>query len=207
MMTKNMRTIQSAKNSFYASSDEENRKKIIDNLYRILTVKRYEDRKDYIKKTITELELEMIQEKTKNITIKDSLVINPISIYSLPFKIDFERIYKYIDSYVTYTDEYRKDKNICIVLDKIMTQWWFTKCINGKEVGNGNESIDIVKEKKGFDVFSLTIQNNCILSGEKSLTQDFKNAGKKLDVLFEQKEYKQAIDLYIQKLREKLKML
>lgn len=88
-----------------------------------------------------------------------------------------------------------------------MTQWWFTKCINGKEVGNGNESIDIVKEKKGFDVFSLTIQNNCILSGEKSLTQDFKNAGKKLDVLFEQKEYKQAIDLYIQKLREKLKML
>lgn len=199
-----MRSIQSVKNKFYNTGDNENRKKIINKLYTFLDNPKYVNNKDDIQRTITELELVMVQEGIETFTIQDNFVVNPVNIETVPFSINLERLYGYVDSYIQYTDEYRKDKDICIVLDKIMAEWWIAKCIDGIEVGSGNESVDIVNGKRGFDVFAITIQDRCTLSGEKSIIQDFKNAGKQLDMLFEQKKYEEAIGLYVKTLHNKL---
>jgi len=95
-----------------------------------------------------------------------------------------------------------------IQIPKEHLEQWCVQALGASPVGAGNYPIDIKKNDWGADIKSLACQltNNIVnnsKSGEASLAQNFKGAGKILDKLFANKEYEiikdEWLDIVFQK--------
>ena len=73
-------------------------------------------------------------------------------------------------------------------------EYLVSKNMKAEHIGEGHYPVDIKKDNKGIDVLCVCMNRSC--SNEKSIIQNFKGAGKNLDIHFENGDYKKALDLY-----------
>tara|TARA_B100000242_G_scaffold12300_1_gene7782 strand:- start:560 stop:1252 length:693 start_codon:yes stop_codon:yes gene_type:complete len=79
-------------------------------------------------------------------------------------------------------------------LEDGLIEYLLSKNINGKHIGEGNFPVDIKKDNKGIDVVCLCMNKN--KTNEKSIIQNFKDAGESLDILFQNSQFNKALDIY-----------
>jgi len=102
--------------------------------------------------------------------------------------------------------KYRKDFYLetkrSFYIEDEFSEYWLKSCSNGIHIGTGNCATDIVTSSlESIDSMCVIMNNN--ISNEKSLIQNFKLSGNKLDILFDNKEDKIAVKLFIDDLYNK----
>lgn len=125
--------------------------------------------------------------------------------------IDVSELRKYlIKNYLTPNriEYYKSTSTQNLILEDGYMEFLTSKFIGGKRIGEGNCSIDVVKDDKGIDAFCVCMNNS--LSNEKSIMQGLE-CGKNLDELFNTKKYEEAQliyrDIYYKKLLEAQKII
>ena len=131
----------------------------------------------------------------------------PISKYilqpsTIPKIINIDILKKYVQEDINGNKEYFDDLNMTYRIScPKKAEWILNKAIpNGKLVGNGNTSVDIVVDNICIDVSVLTLNN--LYTNEKSIMQNF-STGNNLDSLFDNSEGDEAIKIFENKLDEK----
>jgi|TARA_B110000208_G_scaffold182737_1_gene234761 hypothetical protein len=110
--------------------------------------------------------------------------------------IDINLLKKYIKNEFngTIRRDMAMEENANLKIESDISEYWISKCTNGKRVGKGNGKADVETNNRNIDVACLCLNGN--ITNEKSIIQDFKFAGNELDIYFKDKNDKKAVDLY-----------
>jgi len=146
-------------------------------------------------------------------------VINPITKEQLSMFLDDKSkdIIKYfiIKSLFAQPEAKVGQRLLPIQIPKEHIEQWFTQSMNVKSVGAGSYPIDIYNEDEGWgadikmlnikiDKFGTVLNSD---SGEASLGQKFEGPGIHLDTLFEDREFEQIKDKWVDLYRNKYESL
>jgi hypothetical protein len=128
---------------------------------------------------------------------------NVLELCPLPSCINIDYIKEQLFNYMASREEYYKKSNRSYYIEDEFSEFWIAESTCGKTIGKGNVATDVITSTMdGIDVMCVCMCNG--LSNEKSLMQNFKDAGLQLDGLFKNKEDELAIQLFINNLKKKL---
>jgi hypothetical protein len=128
---------------------------------------------------------------------------NVLEICELPECIDIHFIKEQLSIYMSSRCEYYKKTNSSFYIEDEFSEWWVAESTAGKRVGKGNCATDVITSTlDGIDVMCVCMTTE--FSNEKSLIQNFSEAGSQLDQLFLNKNDDIAIKLYTNNLKKKL---
>ena len=111
---------------------------------------------------------------------------------------------EFVKDDTTYTNRGNmvKEEKSNLKMDSDLAEWLIKKCVkDGKRIGQGNGAIDIETDEIGIDVACTCLNGN--FTNEKSLAQKLKDSGNLLDIHFEEKKDKLAVELYKKSFKEK----
>jgi hypothetical protein len=150
-----------------------------------------------------EKECKILDSKSEDSKSEDSLyVINPIHINKLD--IDINKLKIMVNEYMIPRIEYYKStetKNLEI--ESGFSEWWIEKTSNSKKISSGNCPFDVLTlNKNAIDVMCLCINGN--MSNEKSIIQNFTNSGNNLDDYFNNKNFDNAIKIFLNEYKKKI---
>lgn len=144
---------------------------------------------------------ELFQENiVKN--IGEKYVIEQVNINNLDININELKILinKYMEPRIEY---YESTNTKNLEIESGFSEWWISKVSNGIKIGDGNCPFDILTSKnKGIDVMCMCINGN--YSNEKSIIQNFKDSGNNLDYYFSNKNYNEAINIFLESYKKKI---
>ena len=114
---------------------------------------------------------------------------------------------EYIATYMAPRLEFYKNTKRVLFYEDDFGEYHCTKSTNGTHVGGGAKPIDVkTSANNGIDVFCVNVndtKNNN--TNEKSLIQDFKDAGSDLDNLYPKKEDTKIVELFASAYANKIK--
>lgn len=163
---------------------------------------------------ITSYESDKIEDETIFIVPKDRKSNNKILHYKSehdnvltlcppPESINIDTLKESISNYMGPRIEYYKDKKRAPFIEDELSEYFVAKASDGKEIGGGHCAMDVrTKENEGIDVTCIVMNKST--SNEKSLIQNFKEAGLDLDTLFKEKQDDEAVKLFMENYLEKL---
>jgi hypothetical protein len=129
-----------------------------------------------------------------------SFVLEPCEI---PTSICKEYLKESMKEYMISRQNFYKETQRSLYIEEEFSEWFVEKASSGKQIGKGNQATDVISSKKeGIDVMCVIINKN--QTNEKSLIQNFNTCGANLDVLFNEKDDKSAIQLFMDDLKKKL---
>ena len=131
-----------------------------------------------------------------------SYVVNLVNINKLD--IDLKKLKKMVNEYmIPRIDYYKSTKTKNLEIESGFSEWWIEKTSNGRRIGEGNCSFDVLtNQNNAIDVMCLCINGN--QSNEKSIIQNFKNSGNNLDNYFKYKKYNNAIKIFLDDYKNKI---
>jgi len=124
----------------------------------------------------------------------------------IPTSVCVNVLKEHIQQYMLPRQEFYKDTKRSLYLEDEFSEWFLVKSTNGCQIGKGNEATDIItSQKEGIDAMCVVMNDS--QSNEKSLIQNFNNAGCELDVLFNNLDHTTAVKLFMDELKRKLTLV
>lgn len=134
-----------------------------------------------------------------NAVININYILEPCPI---PKSINLDKLKTYIFDYIKHREYFYKETNRSFYIEDEFSEFWLKSASSGIHIGTGNCATDIVTSNlESIDSMCVIMNKN--ISNEKSLIQNFKLSGNKLDILFDNKEDKIAVELFIDDLYKK----
>ncbi len=104
---------------------------------------------------------------------------------------------EHLTTYMTPRLEFYKDTDRALFYEDDFAEYHSAKSTNGTRIGAGNHPMDVTTSaNNGIDVFCVTTKTNNNSTNEKSLIQNFKDAGTDLDNLFQKKKDTKIVELF-----------
>ena len=129
-----------------------------------------------------------------------SFVLEPCQI---PLSICIKHLKESIKEYMISRKDFYKQTKRSLFIEEEFSEWWVEKASSGTQIGKGNQATDVISSnKEGIDVMCVIINKN--KTNEKSLIQNFNRCGFNLDLLFNERDDKSAIQLFMNDLKKKL---
>jgi hypothetical protein len=114
----------------------------------------------------------------------------------MPPSVDIQQMENFIQSYMQPRVLYYKEKKRPPFIEDEFSEYFTAKCSGGTEIGGGSCAMDVkTKDNEGIDAMCVILNKK--ESNEKSLAQNFKEAGVNLDTLFNDRKDTEAVSLYI----------
>lgn len=141
----------------------------------------------------------------KEITNSQQTKINTsiLQICKIPDSINIDDLKLKLNKYMESRKEFYNETERSLYVEDEFSEYWLAKVSGGEQVGKGNCGTDVItKNKEGIDAVCLIM--NKIQTNEKSLMQNFNDAGIALDKLFIEEKYDDAVKLYIKSFNNKM---
>jgi len=122
----------------------------------------------------------------------------------LPDSIRIPYLREKVQQYMDPRAEFYRDTGRNPYIEDEIGEYWTAKASNGIEIGRGSGGMDVkTVDGKGIDVMCVIMKHNG--SNEKSLTQNFSGAGAQLDNLFNERRDVEALSLFCERYKEKIR--
>jgi hypothetical protein len=141
-----------------------------------------------------------LQPQSDGIFIEDANVLN---ICKIPSDIDIKKIKFLVANYMKPRKLFYTDTDRVFFIEPEFSEWWITKASDGQTIGKGHGAMD-VKTNTGNGIDATCIVMNGKISNEKSLMQNFKDAGANLDSFFTTKNDIDAVAMFRNNYKDKL---
>ena len=129
-----------------------------------------------------------------------------LELCTIPQIINIENIKNEVKKYMESRIDFYKKTNRNPYIEDEFAEYWLSEASNGNHIGKGNTAMDIkTYDGDGIDVMCMIMNKNG-LSNEKSIIQNFKSSGSKLDMFFANKKDTEAVTLYMNSYIEKMKL-
>lgn len=126
-----------------------------------------------------------------------------IALCEVPTSVNITQMKESISSYMESRKAYYKDKKRSPFVEDEFSEYYTAKVTAGEEIGGGSCGMDVkTGANEGIDVMCVIMNKH--QSNEKSLMQNFSTSGANLDVLFHEKQDKEAVSLYMNQYSKKI---
>jgi hypothetical protein len=133
-----------------------------------------------------------------------SYKMNVLRQVPLPPSINLPYLREKVQQYMDPRAEFYRDTGRNPYIEDEFSEYWTAKASNGIEIGRGSGGMDVkTVDGKGIDVMCVIMKHNG--SNEKSLTQNFSGAGAQLDNLFNERRDVEALSLFCERYKEKIR--
>lgn len=122
----------------------------------------------------------------------------------IPASVDIEYLKHNVQQYMESRKEFYKETGRKPYIEDEFSEYWIAKASKGVQIGMGSGGMDVKTSiGEGIDVMCVIMNSNG--TNEKSLMQNFSNAGADLDTLFREKKGDEALLLYLNGYADKIK--
>jgi len=122
----------------------------------------------------------------------------------IPNSIDIELLKHNVQQYMVSREEFYKETGRSPYIEDEFSEYWIAKASKGVQIGMGSGGMDVkTSVSEGIDVMCVIMNSGG--TNEKSLMQNFSNAGVDLDTLFKEKKGDEALSLYLNGYSKKIK--
>jgi hypothetical protein len=120
-----------------------------------------------------------------------------------PASVNTEQLKGYVENYMGGRREFYRETTRSPYIEDEFSEWWTAKASRGIEIGKGSGGMD-VKTGVGEGIDAMCVVMNSNGSNEKSLMQNFSEAGANLDTLFIEGKDSDALELFTKGYSEKI---
>ena len=141
---------------------------------------------------------------TRSLAQQLSYRMNVLRQVPLPASISIPYLREKVSQYMNGRAEFYRDTGRNPYIEDEISEYWTAKASNGREIGRGSGGMDVKTELgEGIDAMCVIMNHNG--SNEKSLTQNFSVAGAQLDQLFDERRDVDALNLFRNGYKEKIR--
>jgi hypothetical protein len=133
-----------------------------------------------------------------------SYKMNVLRQVPLPPSINLPYLREKVQQYMDPRAEFYRDTGRNPYIEDEFSEYWTAKASNGREIGRGSGGMD-VQTGAGEGIDAMCVIMNYNGSNEKSLTQNFNLAGAQLDQLFDERRDVDALNLFCNGYKEKIR--